>query len=143
MQTTPGQVGPVGQVLCLPGTAGDSERMMNQVTRMLTPDGSRDPVARNAGNDALLLDSAISHAEKLRRVLELEEWISGATPDDPLPQATRRRWQEERDQLLAELRLEDSAANAAELNTRASTASSARSTWLQRLLRRLRPSEDR
>jgi hypothetical protein len=51
-----------------------------------------------------LLDSAISHAEKLRRVLELEEWINGAR-DDGLLAGTRRAWQQERQQLLAELQL--------------------------------------
>ena len=141
MGTVPGEVGSVGQVFCLPVRATKSERTMNQVTRRLAPGEIRDPVVRSAGNDALLVDSAISHAEKLRRVLQLEEWISCATPDDPLPQATCRRWQEERERLLAELRLEDGAADAAQLETRAASAASA--TWLQRLLRRVRPDEER
>jgi hypothetical protein len=50
------------------------------------------------------LDSAISHCEKLRRVLELEEWINGAR-DDALLAATCRTWTEEREQLLFELQL--------------------------------------
>jgi hypothetical protein len=52
----------------------------------------------------LLVDSAISHAEKLRKVLQLEEWING-TPDTPMFEATRRTWQEQRERLLGELQL--------------------------------------
>jgi hypothetical protein len=58
--------------------------------------------ARDTGS--LLVDSAISHCEKLRRVLELEEWING-TSDNPLLAATCRKWKEEREQLLGELHL--------------------------------------
>src|SRR5205823_9156013 len=53
---------------------------------------------------SLLVDSAISHAEKLRRVLQLEEWING-TPDTPMFEATRRSWQAQRERLLGELHL--------------------------------------
>jgi hypothetical protein len=54
--------------------------------------------------DELPIDSAISHCEKLRRVLELEQWISDACTD-PLLVASSRTWQAEREQLLAELNL--------------------------------------
>jgi hypothetical protein len=54
---------------------------------------------------SLLVDSAISHAEKLRKVLQLEEWING-TPDTPMFKATRRKWQEQRERLLGELSLD-------------------------------------
>ncbi len=63
-------------------------------------------VAGAADASSLLVDSAISHAEKLRRVLQLEEWING-TPDTAMFEATRRIWQEQRERLLAELRLKD------------------------------------
>jgi len=62
-------------------------------------------VARGGDSSSLLVDSAISHCEKLRRVLELEEWIN-ATPDNPILAGTRRKWQEEREQLLSELHLD-------------------------------------
>jgi hypothetical protein len=63
------------------------------------------PSIGNRGDTgSLLVDSAISHCEKLRRVLELEEWING-TPDNPILVATRRKWKEEREQLLSELHL--------------------------------------
>jgi hypothetical protein len=68
-------------------------------------------VAGAADPSSLLVDSAISHAEKLRRVLQLEEWING-TPDTPMFEATRRKWQEQRERLLGELNLRElSAAN--------------------------------
>jgi hypothetical protein len=51
-----------------------------------------------------LVDTAISHCEKLRRVLELEGWIREAR-DQPLLARACRRWQEEREQLTAELEL--------------------------------------
>jgi hypothetical protein len=54
--------------------------------------------------DALLVDSAISHLEKLRRVLELEEWIVKAG-GDALFAATRRAWRLERERLMQELGL--------------------------------------
>ncbi len=69
--------------------------------------------AADAGDaSSLLVDSAISHAEKLRKVLQLEEWING-TPDTPMFAASRRKWQEQRERLLGELHLEElDAANA-------------------------------
>jgi hypothetical protein len=57
-----------------------------------------------SGDASSLQDTAISHCEKLRRVLQLEEWING-TRGDPLLASACRRWQEERAQLLAELNL--------------------------------------
>ena len=60
--------------------------------------------ARATAVTTLPLDSAISHCEKLRRVLELEEWINGAR-DDALLVGTCRTWQLEREQLLFELQL--------------------------------------
>ena len=62
-------------------------------------------VARGGDTSALLVDSAISRCETLRRVLELEEWISGAR-DNPILATACRRWQEERAQWLTELHLE-------------------------------------
>ena len=112
---------------------------MIQMTRMNSPADIPGRNARGADSDALLVDSAISHAEKLRRVLELEEWLNGTTPDKPLPMSTRRKWQEEREQLLAELRLEElGAANSPQLQKSAPGTPNAAITWLQRLLRRLR-----
>ena len=57
-----------------------------------------------AMNDSLMVDSAISHCEKLRRVLELEDWIREAR-DHPILARAAERWQEERDQLIAELEI--------------------------------------
>jgi hypothetical protein len=77
------------------------------------------PVDVERAGDAasLLLDSAISHCEKLRRVLQLEEWIN-ATPDNSIFGPTRRKWQEQRDRLLSELRLERvNAANVGDAGT--------------------------
>jgi hypothetical protein len=70
------------------------------------------PAGVSHGEEAssLLVDTAISHCEKLRRVLELEEWIAGAR-DSPLLAATCRKWQEMRRQLLAELQLEPAASH--------------------------------
>lgn len=67
----------------------------------------RDSAARVPGAadaQSLLVDSAISHCEKLRRVLELESWIQEAQSHPILAQAAER-WQAERAQLLAELQL--------------------------------------
>jgi hypothetical protein len=64
------------------------------MTEQETPAGSAD-------THSLLVDSAISHAEKLRRVVELEQWIDAAA-DNP---ALARKWQEERGRLVAELHL--------------------------------------
>jgi len=58
----------------------------------------------HGGDASSLQDTAIGHCEKLRRVLELMEWING-TRGDPLLAAACRRWEEERAQLLAELNL--------------------------------------
>lgn len=54
--------------------------------------------------DDIRQDTAVSRCEKLRRVLELEEWLN-ATRDIPMLVSACRRWQEERAQLLAELHL--------------------------------------
>ena len=51
-----------------------------------------------------LVDSAISHCEKLRRILELEGWIRAAH-DCPILARASERWQAVREQLLAELEL--------------------------------------
>jgi hypothetical protein len=116
---------------------------MNQVTRMTAGRAIPDRMAPGAGSDSLLVDSAISHAEKLRRVLELEEWINNVTPDDPLLLTTSRKWRAEREQLLAELRLEDQAAAApVRPDFAAPRPGRLSNSWLQRLLRRLRPEED-
>jgi hypothetical protein len=58
----------------------------------------------NDAQDELPIDSAISHCEKLRRVLELEQWIRDACTD-PILAASCRTWQAEREHLLAELNL--------------------------------------
>jgi hypothetical protein len=63
----------------------------------------------SAAPAALLVDSAISHCEKLRRIVQLEEWIS-VTPDTGMLAPTRRKWQEERARLLAELHLDQQTA---------------------------------
>ena len=68
--------------------------------------GALPPVARGGDSSSLLVDSAISHCEKLKRVLELEEWIN-ATPDNPILGGTRRKWQAERERLLSELHLDE------------------------------------
>ena len=61
-----------------------------------------------AGIDAesLLVESAISRCEKLRRVLELEGWIDGAH-DSPILARAVERWRAEREELMAELALPD------------------------------------
>jgi hypothetical protein len=79
--------------------------MNAQVTRPISGADLPDTMAGGAEGSSLLLDSAISHCEKLRRVVELEEWINGAR-DNPILATTCRRWQEERAQLLADLNLE-------------------------------------
>jgi len=77
--------------------------MLDQVSSAISCD---EVAAGNAhgGAPSSLQDTAISHCEKLRRVLELEEWING-TRGDPLLASACRRWQEARAQLLAELKL--------------------------------------
>ena len=52
----------------------------------------------------LLVESAISRCEKLRRVLELEAWIHEAQ-DSPILARAAHRWQVERAELMAELEL--------------------------------------
>jgi hypothetical protein len=79
--------------------------MNDQATRLISDNDLPDSMAGGAEGSSLLVDSAISHCEKLRRVLELEEWISGVR-DNPILATTCRRWQEERAQLLTELHLE-------------------------------------
>jgi hypothetical protein len=66
--------------------------------------GSFSQVPGTVDAQSLLVDSAISHCEKLRRVLELEAWIQEAQHHPILAQAAER-WQEERSQLLAQLQL--------------------------------------
>jgi hypothetical protein len=66
--------------------------------------GSGDGIPRAADAHSLVVDSAISHCEKLRRVLELESWIREAH-DCPLLARGAERWQAEREELLAELEL--------------------------------------
>jgi hypothetical protein len=88
--------------------------MNNRATRAASSDLPPLPAGVAGAGDpsSFLVDSAISHAEKLRKVLQLEEWING-TPDTPMFAATRRRWQEQRKRLLGELQLEElTAANA-------------------------------
>jgi len=57
------------------------------------------------GSPEQLVDTAISHLEKLRRVVMLEEWIRSAE-NDPLLAGTCIGWQNERQRLIAELHLE-------------------------------------
>jgi len=79
--------------------------MNYQATCPISDDDLPDSMAGGADGNSLLVDTAISHCEKLRRVVELEEWISGAR-DNPILATTCRRWQEERERLLTELNLE-------------------------------------
>ncbi len=79
--------------------------MNDQVTRPISDSELPDSMAGGAEGSSLLVDSAISHCEKLMRVMKLEEWISGAR-DNPILAAACRRWQEERAELLTELHLE-------------------------------------
>ena len=79
--------------------------MNNRTTRRVSRSDVPPRIARGDDTSSLLVDSAISHCEKLRRVLELQQWIDG-TPDDPLLATTCRKWKEEREQLLRELPLD-------------------------------------
>jgi hypothetical protein len=79
--------------------------MNNRATRGVSGNDIPPRIARGGDTSSLLVDSAISHCEKLRRVLELQEWIDG-TRDDPLLATTCRKWKEERKQLLRELHLD-------------------------------------
>ncbi|HVN44859.1 MAG TPA: hypothetical protein VMT66_06360 [Steroidobacteraceae bacterium] len=56
-----------------------------------------------SASDAVV-DSAISHCEKLRRILELEAWIREAR-ELPFLAGAAERWQTEREQLIAELQI--------------------------------------
>lgn len=78
--------------------------MSDQAIRPIFGNDIPASTARGEETSSLLVDSAISHCEKLRRVVELEEWITGAC-DLPMLAKTCRKWQEERAQLLAELHL--------------------------------------
>lgn len=57
-----------------------------------------------ADPQSAIVDSAISHCEKLRRILTLEAWIHEAE-DRPILARAAERWQAERQQLMAELEL--------------------------------------
>jgi hypothetical protein len=75
------------------------DRAMERVADPDVPDA-----AGCAAHALSLVDSAISHCEKLRRVLELEGWIREAR-DCPLLVRASERWETERQQLIAELEL--------------------------------------
>jgi hypothetical protein len=79
--------------------------MNDRATRRVSGSDIPPSIVRGGDTSSLLVDSAISHCEKLRRVLELKEWIDG-TSDNPILATTCRKWREERAQLLRELRLE-------------------------------------
>jgi len=78
--------------------------MNDRATRRASGSDIPPSTARDCDTGSLRVDSAISHCEKLRRVLELEEWINGM-PDDPILAATGRKWKDGREQLLSELHL--------------------------------------
>ena len=61
-------------------------------------------IRRAADAHSLVVDIAISHCEKLRRILELESWIREAH-DSPILARASERWQAERAELIAELEL--------------------------------------
>lgn len=61
-------------------------------------------VSAPADDQSLLVDTAISHCEKLRRVLELEAWIQEAQ-HYPILAGAAERWEAERVQLITELQL--------------------------------------
>ena len=69
---------------------------------------SEPAIPRDAGCDAdtpeLVVDSAIGHCEKLRRVLELETWIREVR-DQPILAPVCEQWWAEHERLLAELEL--------------------------------------
>jgi hypothetical protein len=79
--------------------------MNDRATRRVSGSDIPPSIARGGDTSSLLVDSAISHCEKLRRVLELKEWIDG-TSDNPILATTCRKWREERAQLVRELHLE-------------------------------------
>jgi hypothetical protein len=74
------------------------------VKHSVTEIPSASEVTAPADDQSLLVDTAISHCEKLRRVLELEAWIQEAQHHPILAGATER-WEAERAQLIAELQL--------------------------------------
>lgn len=74
--------------------------MKHSITEMLSASEMPAP----GGDHALLVDTAISHCEKLRRVLELETWIQEAQ-HYPILTGAAGRWEAERAQLIAELQL--------------------------------------
>ena len=78
--------------------------MNDRATRRASGSDIPPSTARDGDTGSLLVDSAISQCEKLRRVLELEEWINGMA-DDPILAAACRKWKDEREQLLSELHL--------------------------------------
>ena len=63
-----------------------------------------DIAIQDIDSHSLLVESAISRCEKLRRVLELEAWIHEAQ-DSPILTRAAERWQAEREQLMVELAL--------------------------------------
>jgi len=63
-----------------------------------------DIAIQDIDSHSLLVESAISRCEKLRRVLELEAWIHEAQ-DSPILARAAERWQAEREQLMVELAL--------------------------------------
>jgi len=67
--------------------------------------GGTSRIAVSLGDtQSLVVDSAISHCEKLRRILELEAWIREARMH-PILERACERWQAEREQLMAQLGL--------------------------------------
>jgi hypothetical protein len=77
-------------------------------TRFMGDEQRIDAVSRagtwQQGSQDLLVDTAISHLGKLRRVVMLEEWIQNAA-NDPLLAGACREWRKEREQLIDELHL--------------------------------------
>lgn len=61
-------------------------------------------VGCDADTQSHMLDTAIGHCEKLRRVLELEGWIREARGHSILARVCEQ-WRAERERLLAELEL--------------------------------------
>jgi len=110
--------------------------MNDRATRRVSSSDIPPRIARGGDPSALLVDSAISHCEKLRRVLELEEWIIG-TPDNPILATTCRKWKEERAQLLSELHLEqlDAADVGPVTSSVASDQGRGRTLWLKKIMR--------
>src|SRR5260370_4488157 len=79
--------------------------MNDRATRRVSPGDILPSIARGGDTSSLLVHTAISHCEKLRRVLELQERIDG-TPDHPVIATPRRRWKQQRDRLLRPLHVE-------------------------------------